>query len=794
MMIKNNFKIALRNLKSRKAYTLINVIGLTLGISCAIVIFTLVKYHLSFDTFHSKADRIYRVITESQTEGTSYNSGTPSPLGEAIREDYTFTEKVARVASFSKSLISFNSSGGIMKFEENIAFAEQSFFDILDFPLIRGNNQSILGEPNTAIITERIAAKYFSGEDPIGQTIRIGNKLDVIITGILSNLPANTDRQQEIYLPFDNLADYSPGLVEKDWWFSLNRNMQCFVVLKPGITPTDANKALYSISEKHYNKSMVNLFQFKLQHLSDIHFNPDLGGYIEKKNLWILSIMAFFLIVTACVNFINLATAQALTRSRGIGVRKVAGSSRIQIFWQYISETSIISLIAFVLSIGIAYFTLPFMNNIFHTSLKINIFHDIFLVEFLLLLFLLVVFLSGSYPGIVLSGVKPVLALKGKLSQKQAGSFSSRKGLVIGQFAISQFLIICTIVIANQMRYDQQADMGFKKDAIIMLPVPDNSKSKLSSLGLQLSEIAGIEQLSFCNAAPASQIVPSTGIKIDSHSESEKFSIYLKAGDHNYVSTFELNILEGRNLNPSDTIREYLLNETAVHKLGIIPTKDVIGQSATINGKRGTIVGIVKDFHNKSFHESIDPVYITTLSDNYASCAVKINMNNLKPTMEALEEVWEKVYPENMYKYDFLDEQIAKFYEFDNTMYRLIQIFGAMVIIIGCLGLYGLISFIAAQKTKEIGVRKVNGARISEVLVMLNRDFVKWVAIAFVIATPIAWYAMHKWLENFAYKTTLSWWIFALAGLLALGIALLTVSWQSWKAATRNPVDALRYE
>jgi predicted permease len=791
-MFQHNFKIAFRNLKRSKAFTFINILGLALGITCAILIFTFVKYHLSFDAFHSNADRIYRITTEFHTEGIRYNSGVPSPMGEAFRNDFTFAEKVGLVASFSDRLVSVPSSED-KKFEEDIAFAEPAFFDIMDFPLVQGGENTPLHEPNTAIITERIATKYFGKEDPLGQTIRIDNMLDVIITGILRGLPVNTDRRQEIYLPFSNLKDHSPGLVEEDWWWSVNKGMQCFVLLNPGVAPATVDKALTALSEKYYDERNAKVFQFKLQPLSDIHFNTNLGGYVAKKNVWALALICLFLMITACVNFINLATSQALGRSKEVGVRKVLGGLRRQVFWQFITETALISMAAMGMAVTLAQFAIPYANQLLDTQLSIDLFQDRHLLVFLLLLLFVVIFLSGAYPGVVLAGFQPVRALKGKLTQSHIHGLSLRRGLVVTQFAISQLLIIGTVVIANQMRYAQQADMGFEKEAIVMLPVPEKEKAKINTLGPRLSQIAGVQKVTFCNDAPASEITPSTGIQFDARAEIEKFEISLKAGDHQYVPTFGLQILEGRNLQPSDTIREYLLNETAVKRLSV-SVEDVIGKTATINGRKGSVVGVVKDFHNKSFHEAIDPVYITTLSDNYGQCAVKINIANLRPTLASLEKTWKEIYPDYVYEYDFLDDRIAGFYTLDTLMLRLIRVFVSIAVIIGCLGLYGLISYMAAQKTREVGVRKVLGASVRSILWLFGKEFTLLLITAFAVAAPVAWWVMNNWLENFAYRIEIGVGVFILAISITFLVALITVGYQSIKTALINPVNCLRDE
>ncbi|AYB33750.1 ABC transporter permease [Chryseolinea soli] len=794
-MIKHFFTIALRNLERNKAYAVINVMCLALGITCAILTFVLVTYHLSFDTFHAKKDRIYRITTELHQEGISRDASVPQPMGKAFSNDYEFSEKVAMVFSNSDMLVSVPSSPGDKKFKENLAFAEADFFDILDFPFVQGNRNTILTEPNTAVITERIAEKYFGDQNPINQVIRVQNKWDFRITGILKNLPVNTDRREEIYLSYSNLKDYDSWLAGESWR-GLAGGMNCFVLLKPNVLPSDVDKVFPALSKKYYNERDAKAYQFKLQPLSDIHFNPELGGYLAKKNLWALSLIGLFLIIAACVNFINLATAQALDRAKEIGVRKVLGSGRKQLFWQFIQETAVIALLALVLAFALAQLSLPYVNELFAIQLRIDIFQDVYLLTFLPILLVVVILLSGFYPGLILAGFQPVLALKGKLSQKHVGGFSLRRGLVVTQFAISQLLIVGTLVIANQMRYSRQADMGFRKEAIVMLPVPERQKSTLSTLNSEIARIAGVEKVTFCSHAPASPDFASVNFHFDSRTEDEDFEISIKIGDDQYVSTFGLQVIAGRNLNPSDTVREFLLNETAVKKLGARSPQDVIGKRMRIglNNREGSIVGVVKDFHNKSFHETIAPLCITSSNNWYFSCAVKINPANLSTTLGAMETAWKKTFPDQVYEYAFLDEQIARFYELDNMMLRLIQAFAGIAIIICCLGLYGLVSFMVVQKTKEVGVRKVLGASVKNIAWLFGKEFIRLLLIAFVMAAPFSWWAMNHWLETFAYRIQIGAGIFILAILITCMVTAIAVGYKSIVAALMNPVKSLRSE
>jgi ABC-type antimicrobial peptide transport system permease subunit len=627
----------------------------------------------------------------------------------------------------------------------------------------------------------------------MGKIIRLDNKLNFRIDGILRDLPENTDRRQEIYLSYGNLKDYNPWAGNDNNWLSYADELQSFVLLKPGVLPATVNQAFHDFSSKYYEGNYVKEWRFRLQPLSDIHFNSDFDGKVTKQSLWALSLIAVFLIITASVNFVNLATAQALNRAKEIGIRKTLGSFRKQLFWQFMVETALIVLTAIVLAFMLLYWALPLLRSVFEVPVMSIFFYDYHLLIFLPLLFLLITFLSGAYPGLVLAGFQPVLALKGKISERHTGGLSLRRGLVVTQFTISQLLIIGTLVIAHQINFTRQTDMGFTRDAIVILPLPTGDKSTVSTLRSEFSRLAGVERVSFCTQAPASESGNSFEIVYDTRIEKENYDVVFKGGDEQYLSTFGLELLTGRNLHPSDTVREYLINETLAKKLGV-SNDGVIGKNAIINDTKGTIVGVVKDFHNQSFHTGIDPLCITTQSNWYNRIAVKINPSNLRRTLEAIAPIWKEAFPNHVYEYDFLDDQIARFYEQDYRILRLVQTFAGIAIIIGCLGLYGLVSFMITQKTKEVGVRKVLGASIRNILWLYGREFVRLLLIAFLIAAPMAWWIMNSWLENFIYRINIGAGIFIMAVAITLVIALLTVGYRSLKAALMNPVKSLKTE
>lgn len=794
-MIKNYLLIALRNLRRNRAYTLINVMGLALGITCGILIFTLVKYHLSFDNFHANSNRIYRIVTEQHRDNVSYTSSVPSPLGKAIRNDYTFCEKIARIATFNDALISIKTTTDTKRFKESegVAFTESEYFDIFNYPLLQGSKKTALTEPNTAIITEKIAKKYFGSQNALNQIFSLDNKIDFKVTGVLKDLPKNSDQKCEIYVSYNTLKQYNDWLASDDAWGGIQSAMQCFARLRPTISPAQVEKVLPAYVKK-YRPTSKNVHYYKFQPLADIHFNAQYGGVMEKRNLWVLSFIGLFLILTACVNFINLATAQALNRSKEVGVRKVLGGLRGQLFWQFLTETGLITALAVVFAIVLSWLLLPYVNDLFKSQMAINLLSDWQLSLFIPLLALVVTFFAGSYPGLILSGFQPVQALKSKLSQRNIGGFNTRRALIVTQFAISQVLIIGMIVIASQMQYAKQSDLGFNKDAVVMIPIA-SSKQDPKTVKTQLQQIAGVENVSLCYSAPSSSNNWNTSPKYDNRLEEEAFRISIKAGDEAFVKTFGLKIVAGRNLFPSDTVKEFLVNETLAKKLNLRSSEELLGKNLTINGNiKGEIVGVVKDFHDQSFHEDINAVCIPAWKDGYNEYAIKINLSHVPATLAAIEKTWSQLYPDQIYSYQFLDEHIATFYETEDLMLKLIQAFSFIAIFIGCLGLYGLVSFMAAQKTKEIGIRKVLGGSVIHILWIFGKEFSRLILLAFLIAAPVAWWLMNTWLQDFKFRIEISAWIFVLAILVTFVIASLTVGYQSAKAALMNPVKSLRTE
>lgn len=793
-MLRNFFTIAWRNVRKNKAYATINVLGLSLGIACSLLIFALVHYQLSFDTFHPDKDRIYRVVTEWHDEIADFSAGTPTPLGRVIKTELPALERSARIME-EEGLITVRDKGETKKFMDGFAYAEPGFFDIFHFPLLHGDKATVLLAPNQALLTEKLAKKYFGSADAaMGKTIRVVNKSDFQVVGILRDIPVNTDRRTEMYLSYDNRVDRDPRLAGDSIWGSVYSQAMTFIKLRPGVAPAQVNRQLAVISKKYQRGRDAQTVVFRLQSLGDIHFNPDFDGSVDKKNMWALSFIGLFILITACVNFINMATAQALNRGTEVGIRKVLGGLSRQLFWQFITETTLIALLAAIVGYLLAALALPVVNDLFKTAIGFHIFTGPTAVAFTVTLLLLVIFLSGSWPGLVLSRFRPVEALKSKLSQKQGGGFSIRRVLVVTQFTISQTLIIGAIVVASQLHYVRNTDLGFTKDPVVLLHMPENKAEKLKTFSTRIHEIPGIVSLTFCQAAPASGGNSSTNVRFDNRPEDEHWEVNKKVGDAAYLSTFGLRLVTGRDFFKTDSAGEFIVNETMVHRLKLRTPEEVIGRPLKINGITGPVIGVVKDFNNNSLHQEVSPIAIFARPTNYSMCAIKITHSHIQSDLATIEKIWNQTFPDYLYAHTFLDENVANFYQNDVSLLHTVEAFALIAVFIGCLGLYGLTSFMAVRKTKEIGVRKVLGAGIPSILWLFGREFVRLVIIAFAIAAPAGWWVMQNYLQDFKYRITIGPGIFLLSIAATALIVLLTVSYQSVRAALANPIKSLRTE
>ncbi len=797
-MLKNYFKIALRKLSRNRLYATINVFGLAMGMMCCLFIFLIITYELRFDRFHSKADRIYRITTDEViNDATSYTMGAPMPLAQALRNDFPSLEKVTVMFYAQNALFSIKSeTGEIKRFQENegVVCIEPEFFEIFDFPWIAGDPKS-LSDPNNIALTETLAKKFFGEVNPVGQTLRLDNQIDLKIVGVVKNFPVHTD------LPFTAMISWKtlPQTgVNVQAWGNMLSNANTFVLLPENFSPDELQSKLRALRQKYEpDDSDENLY--KLQPLSEIHFDGRYGNYsehtISKSTLFGLGVIGIFLLITACINFINMATAEAINRAKEIGVRKVLGAFRSQVMSQFMGETFIITLLGALLALVFGELLLPVLNSVLRLKITLGIFDNLELLGFLAALILVVSLLAGLYPAFVLSRFAPALAIKNKMSKGFGGGLFLRRGLVVFQFFISQLLIIGTIIVTLQMDYFHNKDMGFDKDATVVVSLPDNDATKLQTFRTELLRSNLIRKVSFNYSSASSGNRWDASLMHNVRGTEEEFVSDLKFADTEYLSTYGLELIAGRNYVPSDTISEFVVNETFAKKLGVAPL-DLIGKMIKLGSRRSymPIVGVVKDFNSTSLHEEIRPCLLAARRTAYQEAGIKINMQGADEALRHIEKNWTATFPEFVYNYEFLDERVAGFYAEEQKMSQLFRAFSSIAIVIGCIGLFGLVSFMAAQRTKEIGVRKVLGATMRHILIIFSRELAVLIVAAFAIAVPIAYVIMNNWLENFAYRIEIGAPVFVLAFISSALIAALTVGYRAIKAATANPVESLRYE
>lgn len=795
-MLSNYFKIAFRNLNRNRSYATLNILGLGLSIACCVLIFLLVSHHLSIDRYHAKADRTLLITTEAKGEVVSREGNTPYPMGAALRREYAFLEKTAMVSGRPNSLVTLTRPGEApVKFKEvnERAFAEPELFEIFDMPLVQGSMEGFR-QPNTVLLTEKMARKYFGNTDVVGKSLKVNNNTDYQVVGILRDLPENTDLRFQMYCSWATLTN-DPELKRMlNNWGGIHGGTQCFAVLREGHTLSELETAFTAFREKYFHPE-VREFYYHAAPLSSVHFDPDLGTGARKSYIWALSLIGLFLLLTACVNFINMATAQALSRAREVGVRKSIGSSRAQLFWQFMSETGLIVLLSTGIGLAGAYLALPALNALIGTNLRLPVADGAVFYGFLAALMVSVAFLAGAYPGMAMSGFRPAAALKGALNGQQVGGFSLRRLLVGTQFAISQALIIGAVTVTAQMEYTRKADLGFQREGVVVLPLPGRYDAiKQSTLRQQLSSVAGVESVSLCFQPPASDANWNSRLRLEGRLENENWEVNIKSLDSHYIETFGLKIVAGRNLEPSDTVRELLVNEELVRKLGFASPEDILGKKLFQSAEGYPVVGVVKNFNNRSLHESILPQVMMSDAGNYDVCALRLNMQSAKPALAEVEKIWLNLFPDYFFESEFLDTRLARFYEQESIVLQLMRLFAGIAVFIGCLGLYGLAAFMVLRKRKEIGIRKTLGASVAGVLWLFGKEYVRLLVVAFILAAPLAGWAMEKWLDNYNFRIALGAGVFGVSLLLTFAVAVLTVGFQSARAALANPVKSLQNE
>lgn len=803
-MFINYFKTALRNLLREKGSAILNLAGLTLGITGSLVLFLLVRHLATFDDFHTNVDRVYRVVTESDSNnGRFFTSGVPRPLPDAFRQDFPEAEEVTFTSYRSNTMIRVpQSDGEVKKFQEEagVVFGEPNFFRVFDRPLYIGDAAKGLDEPYEAIISRSLATKYFNREDVVGEVVK-HDTIEYKITAVMEDHVENTD------FPFTLMLSYASINRQEDEsrWTSIWSDEQCYILLKENESRSKIEARMPAFVTKYLGKDNFRNQNFTLQPLRELHFDDRYSTYsyntAPREMLMALAVIAVFLILTACINFVNLSTAEAIKRSKEVGIRKSLGSSRAQLIMQFLGETTLVTSIAMLLSLGLTQMALSLLNPFMDLSLKMDFSSDPMLWAFVLGITVVVSLLSGAYPSLIISGFKPVLAIKNQINNRSASGYNLRRGLVVLQFFISQFFIMGTIILLSQMNFFQSQDLGFRKEAVLLIPIPErespgqeNDASKMRTLREEISRLAGVDGVSLSSTPPSSGQVNGTGFFFEGENEDQRRDTQVKQVDGNYIPLYDLRMVAGKNIEDFDTARGFVVNEELVRIAGMERPEDILGRRMHMWGRTLPIVGVVGDFHTVSLHRPIEPTVLMNNIEGYRTMSIRLRQSQLQDVVNVVKNKWEAAYPEHIFDYQFLDESIREFYEGEQKMSVVLTVFTCIAIFIGCLGLFGLATFMANQKTKEIGVRKTLGASVESIVFLFSREYVKLILIGFLLASPAVWYLMNKWLETFTYKITIGPFVFVAGLAVTLTVAILTVGYKSFKAAVVNPIRALRYE
>ena len=795
-MFKLNFRIAFRNLYKNKLYALINILGLSIGMTGCILIFVFIKFQLSFDTNFKHADRVYRFVTNWKYNSfDDYSSGVPLPLGPAAKAELPEVEKLARISRNSGIVTVENSTGNSsFKAQKEVYFTEPELFDILQVKWLSGSTSRSLSEPNTAVLSEKTARLLFgSAKRAIGKHFTFWNSIPVSVVGVFEDVPASSV-PMEILISFKTVY----GNIKQDWENVSSYN-QCFMRLRKGASLVALQQSLNRMSEKYLEQKKLPGHQsYHAQPLLDIHFSERYSNFadtsINKKDVYALGLIALFLIATACINFINLATAQSVNRSKEVGVRKVMGAMRKQLVFQFLAETALITIGSVIIACIFSELSLPMLSSLIKAPISLTLFSDPTIFSFLLLLVCVVTFLAGFYPAMIISGFSPALAIKNRV-RIQSGNLSIRMILIIMQFTVTIVLIIATVVVIRQMDYMRKKPLGFEKDHIMLINFPGDSVSisRQQALREQLLQVKGVEMQSYFARPPLSELMNTTNFYVDGQ-ENRDFEVRLSMSDEHYFDLFGLQFLAGKVYGKSDTANAYVANETFIKKIGISNPLLALGKIVSQNRRTGPIVGVVKDFNDQSLRERISPMVFYQEKRQYYNMAIKLDHNMIGPAKKQIESIWTSTFPNEIYNAKFIDEDIERYYESERITGVLLQTFGLLVMFIAFIGLFGLISFVATQRTREMAIRKVLGATTSDLVRMLNGSFLKMVLAANLIAWPVSYILINQWLSGFAYRTSFSIWPFVLAMAASMFLTIIIVSFRSYRAANANAVDALKYD
>ena len=801
-MIKNYFKTAYRSLLRNKAYTIINVLGLSLGISCCLIIFLLVKFELSYEDMHSKKEDIYRVTGHFERDGATYHSPfTPFPMAEALRND--FPELINVTQTYYNFRASIRNADNDIMMADHIVFADEEYLSVFDFELIEGNRATCLRDPNTIVITKSTSERLFGERSPIGEIVEVRGDLSMEIRGVMADPPKNIHQPVDLLISYTSFNDEIYELdASIESWDLVDMGFT-YVVLNSNQDPDQLEELLVPFTRKYHGEKFLEYGHYQLQPLGEIHFDTRFAENNISKTVDTTTIMGFMaiglvLLLAACINFINLSTAQSVQRSREVGVRKVMGAIRGQLIYQFLGETLIITFLSAVFSIIIVEILLPISNSILGQELSLNLLGDGWSLGFLLSLVLIVTLLGGIYPAFILSGFKPVQVLRAKAQTVGKGGLSLRKFLVITQFLIAQILIISTVVTYKQVEYFKNKPMGFEAEQVINFGTGVLDSAEQQLLKNKLLEHSDILEVSWFSSSPTNNGHLYGPYRFVDDDNSESIRTTHRSIDDKYLETFGLELIAGTNIKLSGGRKNpgILVNETLLKQAGVTDPASAVGRKLKDNWliPSSTIVGVVKDFHNQSLHREIIPTIFFYGTQYHWRAAIKLNGTNTSGAVAHLEDTFNDLYPNGIFNYQFEDQRIAEYYENEDKLFEAFQSFAVLAIVICSLGLFGLVSFVANQKVKEVGIRKVLGASLHHVLLLFGSQFFKPLMIAFLIAIPIGYFTMDEWLSNFVYRQDVGIGVFLITIVASFLVAGITVSYHSLKAANTNPVDSLRYE
>lgn len=814
-MFKNYFYTAIRHMKREKLFAIMNIAGLAMGIGCGLAIYKIVQYERSYDRYQKNYDHIYRVVNKyTHPEfGIVYQAGQPHPLGDALTNDFGIETTMTFYAKDAQITVQ-DVHGNPERFQEyqGVAYAGPNFFHVFDYSFVAGDARTALVNRGSVVITESLARKYFKLKEhetgvALGRGLTVNNSTNFVVTGVVKDVPSNSD------IPFTLIGSYPDQTASNPYfrngtdWNEYHSDINCYALIPDASTAASLPNLLPNFLLKYAGKDRAAFQEYQLQPMADLHFDSKLANYSGRKisyqQIGILIVIGLFLVISACINFVNLSTAQAINRSREIGVRKALGVKRGQLVSQFLGETILISGIAAVVGLGVAQLLFLNIDDILGYSLSLSPIANPSEVMFLMGMVAVVGLVSGLYPALVMAGMDPVKALKNTLSVRStSGLFSLRRTLVIIQFVISQVLIIGTIVASRQMEYFMGNDIGFSHSAILITKLPDASPAQLDLLRNTISAQPGVESVSLSVASPMSRFRVSNEFQHPSVQKDDRQMANLKTADENYIDLFHLKLIAGRNLPQEKDTKDAVVNRMMTKSLGYENPEAALGDTFLYG--RGDlkfrIIGVVEDFHSDSFHNPMENVILSNLPWNIKEMAVKLKtsqgstFSDMQTSIEAIRTAWDKILPEAIFDFNFLDQQIAQLYRDEQRKSKLFQLFSIIAIFIGCLGLYGLIAYMANQKTKEIGIRKVLGASISSIFGIFSREMLLLVSIAFLIAAPVAWYAMRSWLQGFKFQVPLSIGFFLLSLGISLLIAMITIGYRAIAASLVNPVESLKNE